>query len=82
MGRHFRAAQQGVTRRVVFGALAGMSGIGPLPAVGNPKEQMAQALQATVAAMTEIHGGEWSTHVDHESGFILVRLLSNPEPPE
>lgn len=39
------------------------------------KKTVARKTERLAILMASIHGGEWTTHIDHESGFILIRLL-------
>ncbi|GGA50781.1 hypothetical protein GCM10011385_00020 [Nitratireductor aestuarii] len=37
-------------------------------------EEIERDARAIADAMASLHGGEWSIQIDHEAGFVLVRL--------
>jgi hypothetical protein len=49
--------------------------------VDNARRRVDEALSALAAAMANLHGGQWTAHVDHEVGFVLVSPLKARAPP-
>lgn len=81
MSHSIRDIRQPVKRRIVLGALAGfVTPSGDLP-VENTYRRIAEALGVLSAAMAEVHGGQWSAHVDHDAGFILISPQRVPGQP-
>ena len=80
MGSQVSFVRQALRRRGVIGAFAGIAASG----CDNPvdkKKEVADSVRAAAAAMAQIHGGEWTTQVDHDTGFILIRLQAEREQP-
>lgn len=72
MGGVFRVNNQSLRRRVVIGAFAATANpVCDIP-VENARRRVEDALFAASAAMAELHGGQWVSHVDHDTGFILI----------
>ncbi len=59
-------------RRVIMGALA----IGALPQEASsdddPHDSVDRAVQALTKIMQKLHGGRWVSHINHDTGFILI----------
>lgn len=62
--------------------LAGFAGSLAVPAIAaipmrtaapNPLDVARHSADLLAAQMQELHGGIWFAHVDHASGFILIR---------
>jgi hypothetical protein len=64
-------------RRAFLGALAATAV--PVPAaaasIATSRESADQSAAALTDAMARLHGGRWKAHIDHENGFILIRML-------
>ena len=41
---------------------------GPL----DPSKRVENAANVIVEAMTEIHGGEWRSKIDHHAGYVMI----------
>ena len=67
------------TRREMLASFAGTLAIPTVATVPmrepspNPLDVARRAADLLAAQMQDIHGGVWFAHVDHESGFILIR---------
>ena len=70
---------QTVDRRAILATFAGALCIPTIAAVPmresapNPLDVARHSADLLAAMMQDIHGGVWFAHVDHESGFILIR---------
>ena len=58
--------------------LAGLAGVATAPvAAATPKVETQATVTANsrelAKAMARLHGGRWTAHVDHDTGFILIR---------
>lgn len=81
MASPFRVCRQLVRRRVVIGAFAAVANsYGDIP-VENVRRRIEDALSVISAAMTELHGGQWTAHVDHDAGFVLISPQRAPVRP-
>jgi hypothetical protein len=58
-------------RSILGGALATSAAVLPVaPVAADPAKDAADKL---LAAMQARHGGVWSVHIDHDTGFALIR---------
>jgi hypothetical protein len=57
-------------RSILGGALATSAAVLPIAVAADPAKDAADKL---LAAMQARHGGVWSVHIDHHSGFVLIR---------
>jgi len=58
----------------MLGAMAGIAApCGGIAVDKVPGRQFDEALRAVANAMSAMHGGQWTAHVDHDAGFILIR---------
>jgi hypothetical protein len=64
-------------RRAILGALAATAVPAPAAAASivTSRESAEQSAAALTDAMARLHGGKWRAHIDHENGFILIRML-------
>lgn len=81
MSGAFRLGRQSLKRRVVIGAFAAAATPTCDLAVENRRRNIEEALSAVSAAMADLHGGQWTAHVDHDAGFILVSPQKGPARP-
>lgn len=60
-------------RRSLLAGFAGVVAAAPAtPKIETQATATANA-RALAKAMARLHGGQWTAHVDHEAGFILIR---------
>jgi hypothetical protein len=57
--------------------LAGLAGVAATPVAAASAKVETQATVTANArelakAMARLHGGQWTAHVDHDTGFILI----------
>lgn len=61
--------EAGITRRALAGVVSWVAPVGS--SIEADAEKLAQR-------MADRHGGLWKTHVDHETGFILIKPSPKP----
>lgn len=68
----FNQAPSAARRGVLLGALMSLAVPKAAPAAPATRERIGSAATALTAALSELHGGEWSVTVDHEHRFVLI----------
>jgi hypothetical protein len=57
--------------------LAGLAGVAAAPVAAASPQPTQEAVnvdaRALASAVARLHGGRWTAHVDHDTGFILIR---------
>ena len=65
-------ADTGVSRRAVLAGFVTVASARKAGADPDPYRQVEMAMEALVASMRAIHGGEWSMRINHEQGYAQV----------
>lgn len=78
-----RESGRPLNRRIIVSALSGL--LFPadvIAASDNQKRLIHKAASNLAATMARLHGGDWSAHVDHSTGFILIQPRPSRAPRE